>query len=481
LDAFTGVLKVLIAPDTIMKECLRVLLVEDAEDDATILLRDLKRGGFDPSWERVQTLATLISALNRSEWDVVISDHTMPGFDSLRALEVVKEQGLDIPFIVLSGTIGEDLAVKVMKAGASDYVMKSQQARLVPSIERELREAAIRRAKRRAEEALRRSEEELNDFFEHASVGLRWLGPDGVIARVNTAELEMLGYEHGEYVGQYIGNFFADQAVVKNYLERLHCGESVSDFEARLRCKNGAIKHVLINSNALREDGKFIHSRCFTRDITDRKMGEEAKAHLAAIVESSDDVIIGINMAGLIVSWNSGATRMYEYAAEEVKGLPISRLVPLYRPENWPEIYAEVRAGKKIERLETVRLRKDGSSAEVSVTLSPIRDEAGRVTGISAIERDISALRREEQERLTLISDLTSALAKVRTLSGLLPICASCKMIREGDGEWKKVETYISERTEAEFTHGLCPECLVKLYPEHTRNGSFGEGNERVR
>ena len=242
------------------------------------------------------------------------------------------------------------------------------------------------------------------------------------------------------------------------------------DFEVRLRCRSGAIKDVLINANVLRENGRFIHSRCFTRDITDRKAAEAARAYLAAIVESSDDAVIGTNLEGAILSWNSGAARMYGFSASEITGCSISLLAPRYRPEEWPKIYTQLKEGESVERFETIRQRKDGTTVEVAVTLSLIKDQ-GTAIGISTIERDITARKREEEERSRLIGELTEALAKIKTLSGLLPICSSCKKIRDDGGYWQKIEFYISEHTQAEFTHGICPDCLTRLYPEYSRNG----------
>ncbi len=213
-----------------MSKRLKVLIIEDSEDDTLFLLRELQRGGFDPQSERVETLARLTAALDRESWDLIISDHSLNGFNSLHALELVSQRKLDIPFIIVSGIIGEEMAVKAMKAGAHDYVMKNQMARLVPSIERELREALSRRAQRKAEEALRRSEQELNDFFERASVGLQWLGPEGVILRVNQAELDLLGYEHDEYAGHRIADFYVDKSIAEDVLRRLHAGEVLNNF-----------------------------------------------------------------------------------------------------------------------------------------------------------------------------------------------------------------------------------------------------------
>ena len=144
-----------------MSKPFRVLIVEDSEDDALLLLRELRRGGFEPEFQRVETAAAMTTALTDGEWDLVISDYSMPYVSGIAALEVLKKSGLDIPFIVVSGTIGEDLAVAAMKAGAHDYIMKGNLQRLIPSIERELREAESRRQRTHAEDAARRNLERI--------------------------------------------------------------------------------------------------------------------------------------------------------------------------------------------------------------------------------------------------------------------------------------------------------------------------------
>jgi len=137
------------------KNPLRVLLVEDSENDALLLLRELQRGGYDIKSDRVYTESTLRTALQAHEWDLIITDHNMPGFSSEIALRVIKHLEIEAPVIIVSGSIGEDVAVAAMKAGAHDYIMKGKLARLVPAVERELREADTRRAHRRAEQTIR--------------------------------------------------------------------------------------------------------------------------------------------------------------------------------------------------------------------------------------------------------------------------------------------------------------------------------------
>lgn len=134
---------------------LQALIIDDSDDDAVLIARHIQRGGHELTYERVDTPAQLRSALASQRWDVVISDFTMPHFSGIEALDLYHQSGLDIPFIMVSGTIGEETAVAVLKAGAHDFVLKNNLARLVPAIERELREVVVRRARHQAEERLR--------------------------------------------------------------------------------------------------------------------------------------------------------------------------------------------------------------------------------------------------------------------------------------------------------------------------------------
>src|SRR6185436_6656475 len=141
--------------------------------------------------------------------------------------------------------------------------------------------------RKRAEAALKESEQQLSDFFENGAVGLHWVAPDGTILRANQAELDLLGYTRDEYVGRKIAEFHADRPVVEDILRRLTLGETLSGHPARMRCKDGSIKHVLIDSNVRwGKNGEFIHTRCFTRDVTQRVLAEEALRQRTAQFET---------------------------------------------------------------------------------------------------------------------------------------------------------------------------------------------------
>ena len=138
-----------------MSKALRVLIIEDSADDAELLVRELRRGGYEPTCERVETAAAMKAALASQKWDLVVSDHSVLGLDSLAALSLLKASGRDTPFLIVSGTIGEERAVQAMKAGASDYLVKGRLARLIPVVDRELADADERRARCVAEQAVR--------------------------------------------------------------------------------------------------------------------------------------------------------------------------------------------------------------------------------------------------------------------------------------------------------------------------------------
>ncbi len=187
-----------------MESKLRVLLVEDSEDDTMLLLREIRRGGYDPVSERVDTAIAMKAALAGNIWDLVISDYRMPQFSAPAALEVLQESGCDIPFIIVSGKIGEDMAVAAMKAGAHDYLMKGNLSRLVPAIERELREASGRQQRRLAEEAIRHGKMEWEAVFDALSDLIILTDLNGKILRCNKRVTAYFASYYKEMVGKQI-------------------------------------------------------------------------------------------------------------------------------------------------------------------------------------------------------------------------------------------------------------------------------------
>jgi len=197
-----------------------------------------------------------------------------------------------------------------------------------------------------------------------------------------------------------------------------------------------------------------------------RQKAEASAQYLASIVESSEDAIYGKSLDSIIVSWNPAAERIFGYKSGEIVGRSIAILFPLDRRDELLEIMSSIRRGELVGLHQTERLRKDGTIIPVSLTISPIRNLEGQVIGASSIARDITKQKQADDERLRLIDELTDALSNVKSLTGLLPICASCKRIRDDKGYWQQVETYITRHSDAVFTHGICPECVKTFHKE---------------
>ncbi|HZI48355.1 MAG TPA: PAS domain S-box protein, partial [Pyrinomonadaceae bacterium] len=259
-------------------------------------------------------------------------------------------------------------------------------------------------ARKRTETALKQSEHELTEFFENASEAIHWVGPNQTILRANKAELRMLGYSADEYIGRDIADFHLDKEGIGEIFARLQAGEAVQAYASQMIAKDGSIRDVVINSSGYFENGDFVHSRCFTRDVTDETRAEKALRHLAAIVETTDDAVISKDLNGIITSWNPAAQKLYGYTAEEAIGQPVTIMIPPERPDEEPEILARLRRGERIDHYETIRIAKDGRRLHVSLTVSPIQDATGKIVGASKIARDITQQKKAQNEIARLLT-----------------------------------------------------------------------------
>jgi PAS domain S-box-containing protein len=421
-------------------EPLRVLIVEDSEDDTLLLLRELRRGGYSPTYRRVDTAPRMESALDEEEWDIVVSDHSMPAFSAPAALKILQRRGLDLPFIILSGRIGEDVAVAAMKAGAHDYIVKGNLARLVPAVERELREAEMRRDRRRADEELRRSEERYRSFIAQSSEGIwraelekpmppdlseeeqmEWVYQHFVLAECNETMARMYGYDSPE---ELVGARFADliprePGNVEYLRHAIRSGYRVTDAESHELDRYGNSKYFLNNFVGTFEDGHLIRVWGTQRDITERKQAEEAllqseERYRAVVTQTANGIFLFDADSRRIVETNAAFQKMLGYSTEELIGMPIYDFV-VDTPESvdW-NIRLTLDYGQHFVGERAYR-RKDGKIVYVEVS-GHVISQGGRQV-LCAVARDITerkqseeALRESEERYRTVVEQATECI-----------------------------------------------------------------------
>ena len=262
-----------------MSKPLNVLLVEDSEDDGILTRRQLTQAGFELHCERIDSAEQMQAALRARTWDVVISDYHLPGFSGAKALELLRQSGQDIPFIIVSGAIGEETAVELMRAGAHDYIMKDNLARLAPAVERELREAGERRARREAEADLRLAAK----VFEGSVEGILITDPEGCILRVNRAFLNITGYRKEEIIGQkprMLQSGRHDEAFYRHmWTSLIETGSWQGEIWNRR--KSGEIYPEWLTISAVHdEDGQVTHYIGGFTDLSQQKQAEDHIQHL---------------------------------------------------------------------------------------------------------------------------------------------------------------------------------------------------------
>jgi hypothetical protein len=292
---------------------LRLLLIEDSEDDAQLLLRELQRAGYKLTHERVDTAASLSAALDRQTWDLAIGDYSMPQFSGMAALRIIQERGLDFPFISVSGTITEEMAVAAMRAGAKDYVTKGQLQRLLPAIERELREAKARATQRDTESSYA-------TLVEYAPIGIYRSNPAGHFLSVNTALVRMLGYDSPDEIRRLdMGrDVYADAAERQRLLDRdTYTDRQYDDVEATWKRKDGRLLQVQLSVRAVRHAGGQVeYYETFVRDVTEQRRLQQQ------LTQSQKMEAIGRLAGGIAHDFNNLLTVITSYSDLLLQDLP---------------------------------------------------------------------------------------------------------------------------------------------------------------
>src|SRR6266850_1330059 len=402
-----------------MAEQLRILLVEDSLNDAELVLRELTRGGLDFQSRRVQTEPDFRRELHEFRPHLVISDFSMPQFNGRSALAIARESRADIPFIFISGTIGENVAVDMMKAGANDYVMKNNLARLLPALQRELREAEVRRSRRIAEEALRESEVKFRELIEQASDGIFVTDKEGNFILVNSRYCEMLGYSRAELLQLHSEATYPEGEREKRAQHRAEARErKTSLYERNIRRKDASYFPAEVSIKLLDND----NVQGIVRDITERQKAQQALAESeslkGAILQSSLDGLITIDHLGNIVEFNPAAEAMFGIPSERAVGKSMAEMIipPRLRDAHHRGFAHYLATGEGPilgKRLELEAIRADGTEFPIELAITAIESRSGSL--FTGFVRDIT-VRKQSEARIHRLNRVYAVLSGINAL-----------------------------------------------------------------
>ncbi len=395
-----------------MTELLRILILEDRPSDAELILREVRREGIEFTALRVETEGAFRRQIEEFRPGLILADYSLPSYDGMSALAVARGECPDVPFILVSGTLGEEAAVESLHQGAMDYVLKQRLSRLGPAVRRALLEVEERNELRRAEQCLRDSEVRYRRLFESAKDGVLILDAEtGMVLDVNPFLIDLLGYSREALLGNRIWElgFIAD--VVANHATFVELQQQgyVRYEDKALRTSDGRSIEVEFVSNAyLVNQGTVI--QCNIRDISERKRAEEAlrksEARYRAVTESASDAIILADAMGMIVGWNRGAEGMFGRPEAEALGQPLTLLIPPRFRDRHLEGMKRLRAGGEPRLIgrtaELAGLRKDGTEFPAELSLSSWETPEGRF--FTGMIRDVTQRKRaaESQARLAM-------------------------------------------------------------------------------
>jgi diguanylate cyclase (GGDEF)-like protein/PAS domain S-box-containing protein len=429
-----------------MRGQIKVLLVEDREEDAEMLLREMHMRGLSIVSRRVDTSADYEEALAAFAPDLILSDYTLPGFDGTDALRIARSRRPDTPFIFVSGTIGEERAIQALKQGAVDYVLKENRARLVPAIERALREAEDRDARRWAQRELEESEERFRFAMHFSSVGMALVAPDGHWLGVNPALCDIVGYGEGELLATDVQSIThpddrdADGVQVRQMLDR-----AIETYQTNKRYvrKDGRVVWTQLSGSLVwlqsGEPHYFIYQ---IQDITDRVNAEQAlrasEERFRSIAEATQEWIWEIDAQGLYTFCSPAAEAILGYSPDQLIGRNCLDIVSQSLRQTMADLLRRGIESKRGWRDLVLHLQHaSGGIRWLDSNALPLLDASGNVVGYRGVARDITP-HRLQQERIArlsriqaVLSGINSTIVRVRERRELLR--ESCRIaVQEG-------------------------------------------------
>jgi PAS domain S-box-containing protein len=394
---------------------LRVLIIEDSENDTLLIIRNLKKGGYNPLHERVETAAAMKKALKEKQWDIILCDYSLSKFNAPSAIAILKETNIDIPLIVITGAIGEETAAECMRLGAQDFIMKGNMSRLCPAIARELEDAEIRNKEKQAEEKLRHEEQRFRAFIEHSSDIIVIMNREGIITYVNPAVERVLGFKPEERIGakgfELIHpddmKFLTDSF---NTLVR-DTNSPVIQGEMRLHHKNGSWRTLeAVGSNLIYNN--VVESIIVNyRDITERKLAEEklreSEANYRQLFDNSPAAIYRVDYKnGRFLKANDIFCEYLGYRQEELISLSPYDVLTEESKKLFLERMEKIAMGVEVPKtVEFEIVDRKGKLRCLQLDIKNIYDTEGHVVAADVVANDIPERKKEEEKlRLTLES-----------------------------------------------------------------------------
>jgi diguanylate cyclase (GGDEF)-like protein/PAS domain S-box-containing protein len=402
---------------------IKVLLVEDRIEDAELLLREMRVQGLNVLSRRVETRLDFEEALAAFQPDLILSDYTLPGFHGPEALRIAQSQRPDTPFIFVSGTIGEERAIQALRQGAVDYVLKDTRARLVPAIERALRDAQEREARRWAQRGLEESEERFRFAMHFSSIGMALVAPDGRWLGINPALCAVVGYSEAELLASdvqsitYPDDRDADSVKVRQMLAR-----TIETYQTNKRfvCKDGRIVWTQTSGSLVwlqsGEPHYFIYQ---IQDITDRITAERAlrasEERFRSIAEATQEWIWELDADGLYTFCSPAVEAIIGYAPDQLVGKSCLDIVSPDNRETISDLLQRGIAEKRGWRDLVLHLQHaSGGIRWLDSNALPLLDHAGNVVGYRGVARDITH-QRLQQDRIARLSRIQAVLSGINS------------------------------------------------------------------
>ncbi len=407
-----------------MGKLLRILMIEDADDDADLILQILKKGGFNPKSARAETAKTISTALRNKPWDIILCDNRLKNsFSYVNVLTLLAKLNLDIPVIALFDTIGEEEAIACIKSGVQDYVTKNNLFRLIPAIERELLQAKSRAERKRTDTALRESEARFRTL---ADSGMALIWTSGINKECDYFNQPWLNFT-GRSLEQELGNGWIG-GVHPDDLDR--CLETYSDsfdrcqkfsIAYRLRRHDGEYRWIQDDgSPRYNSKGEFIGYIGHCLDITGRKRTEEklreSNERYQAILKSIEDVYYEVDLAGNFTFFNDSACRILGYSREELTGMNFRQYMDEDNARKALATFSNVLTTGKVARIVDWKIiTKSRNECFLEVSVSLRRDKEGKPIGFQGIARDVTE-RKQVEETIRHISAIQNHILENSTL-----------------------------------------------------------------